>query len=196
VAITVITAPSVEPLELADLKNDLKVDTDLTADDALIDALLTAGREWAEGFTNRAFITQTLELTLDTWPAGNAIRVPRPPLQSVSSIKYYDQDDTEYTLSSANYLVDTASEPGRIVLNSGQSWPGTALRPANGVVVRFVAGHGDAASEVPAKVIQAIRLTVGHWYENRLAVSGTGAVPKEVPFGVMALLWQDRMVNT
>jgi len=191
-AITVITEPATEPIDLTDLKNDIKVDSDLTADDSLIDALITAARRWAEGFLGRALITQTIELTLDKWPDGDRIEVPRPPLQTVSSVKYYDQDDTEATLSSANYLVDTASSPGRIVLNSGESWPTTALRPANGVIVRFVAGYGDAASDVPATMVQAVRLLVGHWYENRLAVASTGAVPKEVPFGVEALLWHDR----
>lgn len=192
-AIAVITEPGIEPIRVADLKNDIKVDADLTADDYLVAGLITAARRWAEGFLRRALITQTLEVVFDKWPENSVIKVPRAPLQSVASVKYYDEDDTEATLSSGSYFVDTVSEPGRIVLNSGESWPSTALRPANGVIVQFVAGYGDDEGDVPADMVHAIRLLVGHWYENREAVATTGAVPKEIPFGVEALLWMDRV---
>ncbi|NIP96559.1 MAG: phage gp6-like head-tail connector protein, partial [Akkermansiaceae bacterium] len=46
---------------------------------------------------------------------------------------------------------------------------------------------------VPETTRQAIRLLVGHWYENREAISTSGAVPKEVPLGVQALLWLERV---
>jgi uncharacterized phiE125 gp8 family phage protein len=193
VAIRVVAGPTVEPITIDDLKNDIKVDADLTADDALIRALGIAARRVAESIQNRALITQTLELALDGWPGGNSLEIPRPPLQSVTSITYYDEDDTEHSLDSGSYLVDTYSEPGRVVLKAGESWPDGELRPANGVVLQFVAGYGDEESDVPETTVQAIRLLVGHWYENREAVSSTGAIPKEVPFGVMSLLWLDRV---
>jgi uncharacterized phiE125 gp8 family phage protein len=193
VAIRVVTGPAVEPITIDDLKNDLKVDADLTEDDALIRALGIAARRVAESIQNRALITQTLELALDEWPCGNTLEIPRPPLQSVTSITYYDEDDTGHTLDPGSYSVDTYSQPGRVVLNADQSWPDEVLRPANGVIVQFVAGYGDEESEVPETTVQAIRLLVGHWYENREAVSSTGAIPKEVPFGVMSLLWLDRV---
>ena len=192
-AIRVVTGPAVEPITIDDLKNDLKVDADLTADDALIRALGIAARRVAESIQNRALITQTLELALDGWPGGNTLEIPRPPLQSVTSIKYYDEDNTERTLDSGSYFLDTYSQPGRVVLKADQSWPDAVLRPASGVIVQFVAGYGDEESEVPETTVQAIRLLVGHWYENREAVSSTGAIPKEVPFGVMSLLWLDRV---
>ena len=59
--------------------------------------------------------------------------------------------------------------------------------------MQFVAGYGDEELDMPETTVQAIRLLVGHWYENREAVSSTGAIPKEVPFGVMSLLWLDRV---
>jgi len=192
-AIRVVARPMVEPITIDDLKNDLKVDADLTADDALIRALGIAARRVVESIQNRALITQTLELALDGWPCGNTLEIPRPPLQSVTSITYYDEDDAEHTVDPTSYYVDTYSQPGRVVLKADQSWPDEVLRPASGVIVRFVAGYGDEESEVPETTVQAIRLLVGHWYENREAVSSTGAIPKEVPFGVMSLLWLDRV---
>ena len=89
------TPPAIEPVTLEELKDHLRVDS--VDEDALLTGLLAAAREWCEGFQNRAYITQTLQLWLDEWPAGNAIVLPRPPLQSVASVKYYGTDDTEYT---------------------------------------------------------------------------------------------------
>lgn len=191
-AIRVVTEPAVEPISVDDLKVDLRIDSDLTAEDYLLVALITAARRWCEGVLRRTMITTTLELILDAFPGGDTIELPRPPLVSVTSVKYYDEAETEATLSAANYQVDTYSQPGRIVLTATGAWPSTALRPANGVIIRYVAGYGAEESSVPATFVQAIRLLAGHWYESREAVASTGAVPKEIPFGVEALLMVDR----
>ena len=106
-------------------------------------------------------------------------------------IAYYDTNDTEYFIDV--YFVDTKSEPGRIVLNSGNSWPSTTLRPANGVCITFIAGYGDAATDVPKKIKQAMLLLIGHYYENREAVLSTGMNAVTVPLAVDSLLWQNRV---
>jgi uncharacterized phiE125 gp8 family phage protein len=49
---------------------------------------------------------------------------------------------------------------------------------------------------IPAKAIHAMKLLIGHWWENREAVAveqGVTALP--IPFAVESLLWQDRIVN-
>ena len=107
-------------------------------------------------------------------------------------IRYYDTDDTEATFSSDNYFADTKSEPGRIALNYGASWPSTTLRPVNGVCIIFVAGYGNAA-DVPQYIKNAMLLLIGHWYENREGAAIPSVVPKEIPFGVEALLWKERV---
>lgn len=189
-ALVLVTPPAAEPVSLPEAKAHLRVD--ITDDDALISALITAAREYCEGFQNRAYITQTWQLWLDSWPEGSEIRIPRPPLQAVNSVKYYGADNTEYVLPPADYIVDNKSEPGRIVLACGKSWPGVTLRPANAICVEFVAGYG-APADVPQRVKQAILLLVGHWYETR-EIAVVGHVTAEVPFTVNALLWQERVV--
>ena len=171
---------------------DILTDAATTAEDLLLTSLITAAREYCENFQNRAYVTQTWDLWLDAWPDENYIQVALPPLQSVTSIKYYDTDDAEATFSSSYYFVDDKSEPGRIVPNYGETWPTTTLRPINGAVVRFVTGYG-AASSVPQRVKQAMLLLIGHWYLNREAAI-TGAISKEIEFAVNSLLWQDRIV--
>jgi len=167
-------------------------DASTSIEDDLLNALITTARQYVEDFQNRALNTQTWELWLDAFPGKDYIEIPLPPLQS-ATIKYYDTDDTEAPFSADDYFVDTKSEPGRVVLNYGESWPSTTLRPANGVCVTFVAGYGATASTVPKKVKQAMLLLIGHLYENREAVLTTGMNAVVVPMAVESLLWQNRV---
>lgn len=167
-------------------------DAPASAEDALLEALITTAREWCEGYQNRAYISQTRELWLDDWPGADYIKIPLPPLQAVNSIKYYDTDDTAATMDTVDYFVDTKSEPGRVSLAYSKSWPTTTLRPINGVCVEFEAGYGDAANDVPYRVKQAMLLLIGHLYEHR--EQSTEKALSEIPFGVKALLGLDRVV--
>ena len=168
--------------------------TAVTNDDALlaglIIGLIKAAREWCEGYQNRAYVTQTWKLILDEWPE-EYIRVPLPPLQVVSSVKYTDSAGIQTPWPAVERLVDIYSEPGRIVPAYGKSWPSVILQPAYGIEVEFVAGYGVAAA-VPERVKQAMKLIVGHWYENREAVL-IGTISKEIEFAVKALLSLDRI---
>src|SRR5690606_2363792 len=190
-SLTIVTPPAEEPVTLTEAKNHLRVD--LSDDDSLISALIVAAREHAEAITRRAFITQTLKLSLDAFPANNGpIYVPMPPLQSVNSLKYFDTDGVEQTLNEGtDYLVDNESEPGRITPAPDTGWPAAQNRP-NAVSVEFVAGFGDA-SKVPQGIKQAILLMVGHWYENREAVTMQGNNAGELPMAVDSLLMMHRI---
>ena len=141
-----ITPPTREPLSLAETKAHLRIDS--TDEDNLIRSLIFASRRYCEGFLNRALLTQTWDLWLDAFPGEDHIDLPLPPLQSVTHIKYYDTDGTEATMDSGDYIVDAVTEPGRIVLGYGESWPSTTLRPAKGVVIRFVAGYAAYSGTV------------------------------------------------
>ncbi len=163
-ALKSITAPASEPVTLAEAK--LHVRQDLDADDTLITGLITAAREEVERISWHGLLTQTWELVLDRWPACDAIELPHPPLQSVTSVKYTDSNGVETTWSAANYVVDTDSVPGRIVLGFNVAWPLFVLQPTGGIRIRYVAGWTSAAN-VPQALKQAMLLLVGHWYENR-----------------------------
>lgn len=185
-ALKLITAPAAEPVSTSEAKAHLRVDT--TADDTYIGTLITVARQNVESHLRRALISQTWEVVLDAFPAG-VIRLPKPPLASVTSIKYTDDEGVEATYSSANYVVDTDTEPGRVVLKSGETWPAVTLAAANGVRVRYVAGYGAAGSNVPQAIRQAILLVIGSLYENREDVLVAQGVSIGVlPFGVVALL--------
>ena len=186
-ALILITAPTVEPVSLAEAKAHLRIDID--DDDTLIGGLITAARSHLENTARPklAMINQTWEYIADSWPAGDTLQLRPYPLQSVLSITYTDDDSAESTFSSGSYQVDTHTQPGRLRLKSSVSWPGVSLREMNGLAIRFVAGYGAAGSAVPVQLRQAILLLVGHWYENREPVLTTGMMAAPLPMTVDAL---------
>ena len=181
----VITPPAEEPVSLETVKEHLRIDLD--TEDALLELYLATAREKAEGLAWRAFITQTLELILDEWPADGFLKLPRPPLQSVVSVKYLDKDGVEATWT--DYQVDARSEPGKIYF---KSTPSTALYPSGAIAVRFTAGYGDAPTDVPQTMSQAMLMLIGHWYENREATTGNNYQVFEVPLGPKRALINER----
>jgi uncharacterized phiE125 gp8 family phage protein len=184
-----VTAPAAEPLSVSQLKTHLRIDHNDEDDD--LEDLIIEARQKLESDMRRAFITQTWRMSLDGWPTLDEILLPRPPLQSVTSIVYKDSEGTPTTWSSSAYIVDTDSEPGRIVLAYGETWPSLTLYPANPIQVTFVPGYGDGADDVPGNVKRALKLLCGHWYENREGtVSGT--IARDIPMAVESLIWMDR----
>lgn len=191
--LVLLTGPAEEPVGVEEAKAHLRVST--SADDALIGSLIAAAREHVEAHCRRALVTQVWDLFLDDWPPGDEIALNYPPLRAVESIQYYRADGTSGTVPALSYVVDTASEPGRVRLVAGASWPSAELRVVNGVQVRFSAGYGGAG-DVPEGVRQAIKLLVGALYENREEVIVAQGVSIGVlPFGVKALLSPFRVMR-
>jgi uncharacterized phiE125 gp8 family phage protein len=187
------TGPATEPVTTQEYKDHLRVD--ITTDDTLIDGLGTAAREWAEMYTRRAFVTQTWDVILDEFPGtqnerfqehrGDIILIPKAPLQSITSITYVDENGDSQTFSSGDYIVDTASEPGRVFPIINEVWP-TIQSVGQAVTVKFVAGYG-AASAVPEGIKLALKMIVGAWYNNREDYC-IGGKFQTVPFGARSLL--------
>lgn len=188
-AIRQTVAPTIEPVSLDEVKLHLRLDSG-SSEDTLLSSLIATARQYCEQYQRRAYITQTWELWLDRFPTVPVIDIPLPPLQSIISIKYYDTANSEYTLAASEYFADIKSQPGRISLHYGKTWPSLTLRPSNAVCITFVCGYGATAASVLERIRQAILLTIGHLYENREAVSNVQAYV--VPMTVDSLLWQDR----
>ncbi|MBI9042921.1 MAG: phage head-tail connector protein [Anaerolineaceae bacterium] len=187
-ALSLVTGASAEPITTAEAKLHLRVDHN--TEDDYIDSLVKLARRHVELIGNLALITQTWDLMMDAWP-GRVFPMPLYPLASVVSIKWKDQDGSETTIDSSNYVVDTASRPGRVALVSDYSWPGDSLYPIGAIAMRFTTGFGLAV-DVPEKYKHAMLLLIAHYYENREAVhAGVGANVQMLPMGVTSLLADD-----
>lgn len=154
----VIEEPNVEPLTSTEVKTRLSI-TD-TIDDADITSHIISARHQAENYMERSIITQTREIALDGFP--DEIELPYGPIQSVTSIKYIDLNGDEQTLSSDVYTLDDYSFRPWVLLTAGNAWPAT-YTAANVVKVRYLAGWGDAGSDVPEDIKTAMLIAIGHW---------------------------------
>lgn len=190
--LTLVTGPADEPILLTEAKRHLLVaDDDDSQDDYILD-LIRVAREYGEGYQERAYITQTWDLSLEDFPSG-PLDIPMPPLQSIVSVTYYGPDDVGVVVPTTVYRVDKTTQPfGRLVLKYGQQWPSVTLRTAEAVVVRFTAGYGADAKDVPEITRQALRIMIGHWFENREPIV-TGTIVSRIPWSAEALLDRNRV---
>ncbi len=187
--LTLVTAPVTEVIVLSEAKSHLRVD--ISDDDTLIASLVAAARQTFEEINGRALFTQTWKLVLDGWPSKDYIALPRPPLQSVTSIAYVDSAGVSTVWTSSDYVVEVDRTPGRVHLAYGVDWPTATLRPASPITITYVSGWTTVAA-IPQRYKQAVLLLCGHFYENREAIV-VGTVAVKLPWAFEALALMDRV---
>lgn len=185
-AAILIEAPASEPLSLAEAKTYLRVAHD--TEDALIGSMISAARMQVESHTRRALITQTWRIVLDRWPSSAAIVSPVSPLREIVAARVRDEAGEAQELDADIFIPNTASSPGLIAFDAGR-----VIHPSQdvaGIEIDIEAGYG-AASDVPAPLVQAIRLLLARAYEFRGQDENNEAMPE----GIAELLAPYRVVS-
>ena len=159
------TAATSFPITLSEAKLHLKVD--INTDDTLITGLIEAATQISEEYTNRFFITTTIEQTCSNFLETQEIY--KSDVIAVTHIKYYDTTNTLATWAVANYVVSEEFQPCKISLDDGKSYPEITSR-VDAVKIKYTVGYGSAASDVPQAIKSAILLTIGNWYANRESI--------------------------
>lgn len=168
-ALVVQAASTDLPLTREETKLWLKIEPEEVDEDTLIDSLIA--RAWAryEAFTGRGALKQTYDWYLDCVPS-DALRPPRWPLVSISSIRMFSSTEASdtggTTMAAANYYVDIASEPGRVQPVSGATWS-TSTRTINACIVRFIAGCSTSSTGVPESLKTQLKEMIAAGYEHR-----------------------------
>lgn len=94
-----------------------------------------------EIYGHRQILPATYDLPLCEFPL-DVLSMPRPPLQAVSSVSYYDLNNTLTTLATSLYNVRTPwRQPGRIERAPYQIWPVAFADRPYPITVRFIAGY-------------------------------------------------------
>jgi uncharacterized phiE125 gp8 family phage protein len=192
--LTIDDPAEAEPITLAEAKAHLRVD--FNTDDAYITALITAAREYCEKKQSRVYIETALIFSFNGIPGiGREIWLPVRPIISIDAVKIAQKGGTvespaDITVAAAQYDVDLAA--GKIVLNKdfAPAYDAAKLPPYNSFIIEFTAGYGDAATDVPATIKQAMLLIIGHWYEHREDVADKPLT--QIPVAAAALLLLDR----
>jgi len=177
----VITPASTYPVSLTEAKLHLKVD--ITTDDTLITNLIVAATQVSEEYTNRFFILTVIKQVCSNFKELNELF--KSPVNSVTNVRYYNSNNTHQTLDPNRYVVNNQFEPCQINLVVDGSFPDIADR-VDAVESQYSVGYGDS-SDVPNVIKQAILLTLGNWYENRMSVI-TGRTTTEMPQSAKWLL--------
>lgn len=161
--VTVTTKPTVLPISVADIKVRLAVT--FNDHDEMITALIWSAVARLDGpaGVGIALTEQVWRKTFEAFPA--IMFLPGWPVKSVDAVKYRDADGQEQTFSSANYVVDLTTEPARVSLKNGSSWPAVDADIAP-VWVEYTLGEASAAN-VPADLVSAVAIMVARMYENR-----------------------------
>jgi uncharacterized phiE125 gp8 family phage protein len=156
------TEPTLEPITLAECKEHLRVDH--TDDDDLITAYIQAARQKLELETGRAFYTQTRVQRLSQFPTTDRrIKLVGCPVQSITHVKYYDNDGTQSTWSNAEYAL-RVGEPNWLQLSYNYSWPDNRSDDDE-IEIEYTCGKTDVA-DIEERVKQVIRMTVEYWYDD------------------------------
>lgn len=167
-----VTPASVAPLTLDEAKKHLRV-FDSTDEDELITGLIEASCAQFEEETGRQVVNATWRGRLDRFPCGaEPIKLPRPPLSTVSSITYMDTAGATQTWSSSEYQVDAFAGPyakhGLVYPKYANQYPDTYPLP-DAVTINFTAGYGDAPATIPEGIRATIKLILGDLFTNREA---------------------------
>jgi len=166
------TAPTAEPITLAQAKSQCLVESEYTEDDDFLKTAIIAAREYFERVTGKLLMPQTVKLALSRFPRGRKIDLGLFPIESITSIKYRDSDNAEVVLSAALYSFVDFITPPIIELDSAESWPVTYIR-LDAVIIEMVAGY-TTASLVPQSSKNAILMLVASLYANRETVTENG----------------------
>ena len=176
-----IHPPQAEPLTLAEVKAHLRLDTG--DEDALLAALIRTAREHLERVTGLCLLRQTWRLYLDGWPPGDVIPIGKGPVQAIETILVFDGDGRAADITANDKLLDGEARPARLWLRD-RPIPG---RTMNGIEIDFIAGYGEAGTDVPDTLKRAMLLHVAQMFAFRGAVALENQ-PAGVPAGYERLV--------
>jgi len=177
-----------EPITLTEAKDYLRVD--FTDDDSYITDLITMAREMVEKETNTTLVQNTFIEYFNTFPAGDITLqfagnvVPTTGL----AITYTNTAGGTTTLTLTTDFLYTKGQ-GLIKISAVDGWPTDVEDQANSVKITYVLNPEagiDSATYLPKPLKQAMYLLMGHYYDNRSAV--TFGNPKELPLGYKRII--------
>ncbi|GAA5124654.1 hypothetical protein JIN84_12955 [Luteolibacter yonseiensis] len=183
---TLVTPPTFEPITYDQAAEHLRVDS--VDDQTYVQALIGVAREYVDSVTGRVSAVSGWRVIAPSWAClfgqySDTLSLFRTPLVSVSAVKYYAAGATTLsTLPAEEYLVITGAEPGMVKFTG--SLPSVADRP-DAVQIEFTAGYADEAA-APNLLKHAIKLLVGHLYENRLPVAFASC--QNLPWSLQAII--------
>ena len=155
------TAATSNAVSLTEAKAHLRVDS--SDDDTYVTSLIVAAQRHVESYTNRCLSDTTYYFKLSAMPKGGIV-LPFSPIKSITSVTYYDSDNSVQTLSTDNYYYNVFEEP--CTLRWVEDITDTYKYRTDAVIVEFVAGY-TTPQVIPPALQHAIKLLLTDMYEMR-----------------------------
>jgi uncharacterized phiE125 gp8 family phage protein len=179
-------------LPVARLREHLRLGTGFGEDglqDPVLAGFLRAAMAAIEGRTGKALIARDFLYSRGGWAFADRQPLPVAPARIVTSVAIADALGVQVALPPEAWrLAHDAARP--MVMAVGAAFPKV---PQGGELrIRFRGGFGDAFSEVPPDLQQAVMLLAAHYHEFR---HDTGLGVGCMPFGVTALIERFRVIR-
>lgn len=198
--------PDQDPVTLEDAKAFLRIPSAVGIHDEVIKGFIPAATRTAEDFCKRAFIQQEWTISFDALlfdffsipDIPRIIRLPRPRLINLDEVRFFKEDGTETVFALTDLIIDSNSEPARLVLKQGKTWP-TGLRDIDALHIKYRSGYGtltaSSKADVPAAIQTGIKQIIATWFENRedlVVGKAVSTVPRDsritlTPYRIMTL---------
>lgn len=177
--------PVADAITIQTAKKQCEISPTDYAHDAHLSRLISGAVRDVERFTRRALVDQTWELTQSRFPCW-AICLPRPPLQTITSITYVDSDGTTQTLDPSLYEVSDES-PAVLQPAYNQVWPETRPGTVGAVKITYVAGYGPDSTTVPDEYKNLIAELVLFRFTAGRGDLPNADIPKHIIWSLKAL---------
>jgi uncharacterized phiE125 gp8 family phage protein len=156
-----ITDAITEVVTLAEIKTFLRIDGNDF--DNILTPFIKVSRQIGEKITGREFVEKEFKTYLDYFPSSNycGIELRKSKLKSITSIQYYDENDTLQTLDANDYYFTDSPEYSSIYLKKDKSFPNTYDKK-QAVIITFKADYPNR----PEAIKQACLSICSYLFEN------------------------------
>jgi uncharacterized phiE125 gp8 family phage protein len=162
--------------------------------DTMLTQIINAVESYMNGYSGilgRALINQVWDQAFCSF--ASPMRLAVPVASAITHVKYFDASNVEQTLSPTVYQLLSDARGSYVSLKPAQNWPSIYSRE-DAVSIRWTAGYGAAASNVPDALRTAAMLLIAHYYRHPEATV-IGKSIEELPLGVKSLIAPFRLVG-
>ena len=156
---------AIDVIGLTAAKLQCRVDDDF--ENELIADYCEAAWDYCERQSWRQWLPATIVLTLPRFCFP--VYLPRSPVVSIDSVTYYDANNVQQSIAIDDvFAFDITAEPVEITPAQNAIYPTTYQRP-DAVTITYQAGKGTRKKDQNPSAMQAVRLLLADYYENREA---------------------------
>lgn len=153
-----ITPATTYPITVSEAKEHCYITID--DDDTLIQSMIETATELCQNYIGQQIKVATFEQSEQEWDNFSLLK---NPLGSLSTIKYYDENDTLQTLSHNDFFyIDDYQLPNRLVMKIDADFP-TLSNRVNPILITYT----SEMSVIHGPILAWIKIQVATFYKHR-----------------------------